>query len=417
MFPVHPTAYTLRKARRRKLQTLSHPLLPGGNGSGHFHYENADCSDSDSDSGISQENGNFERESTFLLPRADLAKTELAARLASATATKPAFIKARVLWKYEPIREHDLTVEKGAIIQLLHREGERVFASTGQGQKGFLPFSYCTVLRKFDTMTNGVSTHDVISNGHDVISNGNDVTGNGHVIKARENGNDVQHRVNGFHEGYQNGNGMPHIVSASKVYFHGDQEDGADLTAIRHSGNVPENATSLNGLPGNRSNAVQRCASDDALCHNERKQRLHRLSSSMDNVTKSTRNSSSDFGTDRIPSATLAAEMIQWDRRAPESYYRRQKLLVSHFRKYSESSAMVRFDFQALDENDISVERGEIVRVLNKDDPEWWWIARDDGLEGFVPSSYLAQDRLENVLGEANWDDIVLIRISAAALM
>ena len=33
--------------------------------------------------------------------------------------------------------------------------------------------------------------------------------------------------------------------------------------------------------------------------------------------------------------------------------------------------------------------RGEFVTVLNKDDPDWFYIRRTDSSEGFVPGSFL----------------------------
>ena len=47
------------------------------------------------------------------------------------------------------------------------------------------------------------------------------------------------------------------------------------------------------------------------------------------------------------------------------------------------------YSFEAREENDVSVDRGEFVTVLNKDDPEWFWVCRADSDEGFVPSSFL----------------------------
>ena len=51
---------------------------------------------------------------------------------------------------------------------------------------------------------------------------------------------------------------------------------------------------------------------------------------------------------------------------------------------------IVLYPFSARDENDISVERGEFVTVLNREDPDWFWVLRHcDGSEGFVPSSFV----------------------------
>lgn len=50
---------------------------------------------------------------------------------------------------------------------------------------------------------------------------------------------------------------------------------------------------------------------------------------------------------------------------------------------------VVLFSFESREENDISVDRGEFVTVLNKDDPDWFWVSRSDTEEGFVPSAFL----------------------------
>ncbi|XP_024875551.1 SH3 domain-containing protein Dlish isoform X1 [Temnothorax curvispinosus] len=51
---------------------------------------------------------------------------------------------------------------------------------------------------------------------------------------------------------------------------------------------------------------------------------------------------------------------------------------------------IVLYTFVARDENDLSVERGEFVTVLNRDDPDWFWVLRHcDGNEGFVPSGFV----------------------------
>ena len=47
------------------------------------------------------------------------------------------------------------------------------------------------------------------------------------------------------------------------------------------------------------------------------------------------------------------------------------------------------YSFEPREENDVSVDRGEFVTVLNKEDPDWFWVCRSDSEEGFVPSSFL----------------------------
>ncbi|OXA57573.1 Intersectin-2 [Folsomia candida] len=48
------------------------------------------------------------------------------------------------------------------------------------------------------------------------------------------------------------------------------------------------------------------------------------------------------------------------------------------------------YTFHACNENDLTVLRGQLLTVLNKDDPDWFWVCRShDNQEGFVPSAFV----------------------------
>lgn len=68
------------------------------------------------------------------------------------------------------------------------------------------------------------------------------------------------------------------------------------------------------------------------------------------------------------------------------------------FAKDPSGRYIVLYTFIARDENDVSVERGEFVTVLNREDPDWFWIVRSDGQEGFIPSGFVypADNVLQN---------------------
>ena len=50
---------------------------------------------------------------------------------------------------------------------------------------------------------------------------------------------------------------------------------------------------------------------------------------------------------------------------------------------------IVLYNYTAQDENDLTVERGQCVTVLNSDDPDWYWVSQFDGRDGFVPSGFI----------------------------
>lgn len=67
------------------------------------------------------------------------------------------------------------------------------------------------------------------------------------------------------------------------------------------------------------------------------------------------------------------------------------------FKKNNYGDYIVRFDFIACDENDINARKGDKVRVLNKDDKDWFWVTNSHGAEGFIPKDFLVPyDRLQN---------------------
>ena len=62
------------------------------------------------------------------------------------------------------------------------------------------------------------------------------------------------------------------------------------------------------------------------------------------------------------------------------------------FRKFIWGVYVMQQDFDAVDENEISVRTGQHVSLLNQDDTDWYWVVRhDDSQEGFVPREFLIE--------------------------
>lgn len=70
------------------------------------------------------------------------------------------------------------------------------------------------------------------------------------------------------------------------------------------------------------------------------------------------------------------------------------------FIKHNIGSFIVLFPFYACNEDDVDVEKGEMVTVLNKDDPNWSWIIKKDSSEGFVPALFMCP--IEILLSECS---------------
>ena len=317
--------------------------------------------DDDNDSGYSQTSSSL----NGLPPSPDLAKTELALRLRGSSVSNQAFLKARVLWDYQEKSGHYFKVKKGEVVNILYRENDQVYVINGEKRKGFLPFSYCTLLRKSKIgRSSSCAEYDTCGN------------------------------------------------EAAKITYEGS-------TKVMHkcSSEPSVSATELTSLPGCKPKLNPRSKSEERL--NTQKHRhtfqsscaevsLHKTSTPRDSILRdnSLRNSSlrdsflCDISLCNSPmrDSSLRDSFVRYDslrdcvmldRKAPETYYRRLKVSVMHFRRDGEEPAVALFDFRAADENDVSVRRGETVCVLNKEDPDWWWVERENGDEGFVPTSYI----------------------------
>lgn len=57
----------------------------------------------------------------------------------------------------------------------------------------------------------------------------------------------------------------------------------------------------------------------------------------------------------------------------------------------------VLYNYKAKFENDVRVMRGESVMLLNDQDPEWLWVATEDGEEGFIPRNFVISHTCEGM--------------------
>ncbi|KAL5009487.1 hypothetical protein ScPMuIL_011792 [Solemya velum] len=70
-------------------------------------------------------------------------------------------------------------------------------------------------------------------------------------------------------------------------------------------------------------------------------------------------------------------------------YQQNSSTQASKFCKRPHGEYMVVFAFDGRNEDDVSVLAGEIVMMLNAEDPAWSWVKKGDNREGFVPRKFL----------------------------
>ncbi|CAH1249778.1 Hypp8686 [Branchiostoma lanceolatum] len=89
-------------------------------------------------------------------------------------------------------------------------------------------------------------------------------------------------------------------------------------------------------------------------------------------------------------------------------------LQVATFPKQPIGQATVMFDFMAVEENDLSVMRGETVTLLNMDDVDWVFARTDDGAEGFIPRNFCSPCSSQLQTTGANVSDTSSLQLTMA---
>ena len=91
-----------------------------------------------------------------------------------------------------------------------------------------------------------------------------------------------------------------------------------------------------------------------------------------------------------------------------------QQTKIDKFRKFVWGVYIVTHEFEALDENEVSVCPGDHVSVFNQDDREWFWVVKHaTAEEGFVPSCILEETSIpDNHSGEFSTGNRLLLMLS-----
>jgi len=201
--------------------------------------------------------------------------------LQRATPSCPANVKMTVIRDYTPCCNEELAVRKGQRVKILYRRNDWAFAVTKNGARGYIPYNYCRLSRRFSYAR----------------------------TDAEESGNETDSTVLG------------------------PDDPSSPFPQRRH----------INGY---------------VSCSESYPQYSRRYHDQLDS-----------------PNYVLPSNC---------------KPRMAPFYKDSIEELVVIHDFMGKEENELMVNKGERVRVLNADDQEWLWVATILGDEGFVPRSCLS---------------------------
>lgn len=303
----------------------------------------------------------------------------------------PSDSKMIVLHDFTPCVDDELEVKRGQIVSVLYQENDWVYViresdhhhyhrglsssqsmnSVDSSSEGFIPFSYCTPVSSL--LADMVIKHKKVPRPNDLMN----LPSLLHNPHAHPSASSSSSTTAALIDGgvVSNSNNENNANASNKSSTSSQQQHNNNLNHYHTfnqpmhllKGKVTTNASSLAGsLAGQTSGPIL-----TANPHHHHHHALHQQQSIMMMHHHLTCNSDSDPGKDLDSYSGAASDVHPF------------------FKDPCGHRFIVLYNFIARDENDINVERGEFVTVLNMDDPDWYWILRSDGLEGFVPSSFL----------------------------
>ncbi|KAL0266475.1 UNVERIFIED_CONTAM: hypothetical protein PYX00_008995 [Menopon gallinae] len=259
--------------------------------------------------------------------------------------------KMVILHDFTPCVDDELEVKRGQIVNILYRENDWVYViAQDTRQEGFIPHSYCTPFTSYQHLMELKKKlpREVDSDGEEygqvTVNSANSVNNNGNSNNSTNN-NSSSSNIN-------------NIASAGN----NNTSCGNNSTSNINNGNSSCNNKNSNHANNNSNNSTSSNSSVSSCNNNNNNNHKKKTTIVQMNLTSS------------------QASLHSAGSSQPE---------IHPFSKDPSGRYIVLYTFIARDENDVSVERGEFVTVLNREDPDWFWIVRSDGQEGFVPSGFV----------------------------
>ena len=268
-----------------------------------------------------------------------------------ASRDRPANIRMTAVRDYFPCCTEELAVRKGQRVKILYKNNDWVYAVAKSGEAGYIPFNFVRPSRKnaggvgYQSEPEYVGDHIAYQSGYDT-----DAPLGMHLLHGRM--------------GHGHRTQIGDVIPAYSVHtgFNGSPP-GSRVHGSSHSGSHSPPEIRQVSHVGGYTSAVEYPASPE-LYHRHHTRHHPRTAKSLHNIVDA---SSSKVFLDYRP-AERKPDIDSFDKSFIE------ELVVIH-------------DFEAQEEDEVFVGKGERVRVINADDPFWLWVETMPGDEGFVPRS------------------------------
>lgn len=290
-----------------------------------------------------------------------------------ATKSKPANIRMTAVKDYNPCCNEELVLRRGQRVMVLYKNNEWVYAMTKTGETGYVPYNYVRPSRKYagyQSEPEYMADTDMYQSGYDTdmpMTNGSTSYGGARTqigdmspsynIRTGFRGSpenqqyNYQQQSQCSHHGYHQQQQQHHYHRTTRL---GSGGSGGYSPPASSS---PRNTTTR--FASGYTSAVEYPTTSDTRRHPRPAKSLHNiLDASGSTVTQNV------------------------DRRPTE-----EKPEVDSFPRDFLEELVVIHDFEAQEEDEAFISKGERVKVLNADDPFWLWVETTPGVQGFVPRS------------------------------
>lgn len=245
--------------------------------------------------------------------------------LSRASQSRPANLRMTAIRDYSPCCHEELAVRKGQRVKVLYKNNDWVYALTKAGEAGYVPYTYVRPSRKYA----GYQSEPEYCQETDAMY---------------QSGYDTDLPV------------APRRARVHAPHYHGNRAQISDVS----------NRTVHNGF------GSPEMKSRNHSLEVARQTHISGYTSAVESY-----NSPSAYIRHPRPAKSLHCILDASHRPVdpkPTSYQRTflEELVVIH-------------DFEAKEEDEVFVGKGERVKVLNADDPAWLWVETTPGDEGFVP--------------------------------
>lgn len=244
-----------------------------------------------------------------------------------ATRERPANLRMTAIRDYNPCCSEEMPVRKGQRVKVLYKNNDWVYAVTKSGEAGYVPYNFVRPSRKYG----GYQSEPEFYQDGDAYQSGYDTDMPLPTTRRGRRAHQIGDVVPAYsvHTGF---NGSP----PSKYYGMGGRSPMSNSRAR------------LDGY----TSAVEYSGMPDARRHPRPAKSMHSiLDSSTSQLYRPAEPKPVAFGKEFL-----------------------EELVVIH-------------DFEAKEEDEVFVGKGERVRILNAEDPFWLWAETTPGDEGFIPRS------------------------------